>query len=157
MAELHHFQTLRTLIFAIPYHEFDGFSTFQQIASKTLSRPLGTPWGPLGNPLGIPWGPPGTPWGALGDPFGPPWGPLGDPVGPLGYPLGAPWHPKGSPRTPQGVPKRSPRAIVGRFWALEDRFWISSGRFADLLGTILGPPLEYTKTLRLEAKKGSVE
>ena len=36
--DFHSFSTLRTLIFAIPYSVFDGFSIFQQIASKPLSK-----------------------------------------------------------------------------------------------------------------------
>ena len=39
----HEFLIPGTLDFAIPYNEFDGFSTFQQVASKTLSGHLLTP------------------------------------------------------------------------------------------------------------------
>ena len=65
--------SLRTSNFAIPYNEFDGFSTFQQIASKTLSRPLGDPLGIPGGPLGDLLGTLGDPQGPLGDPQEPPW------------------------------------------------------------------------------------
>ena len=36
--DFHSFSTLRTLIFAIPYSVFDGFSIFRQIACKTLFK-----------------------------------------------------------------------------------------------------------------------
>ena len=108
--------------------------------------PPGTPWGPLGDHLGALGNPWGTPWTPIGDP----WGPLGDPLGTLEDPLAIPRGPQGvpnrSPRGPQEVPKRSPRAILGRLCVFENRFWISRGRFLDLLGTISrkalpkGPP-----------------
>ena len=62
-------------------------------------------------------------WGVLG--------PLGDPLGDL---LGAPWGPLGGLLEPTWGPLGAARSLLGT------------------LGTTLGPPLEYTKTLRIGAK-----
>ena len=66
----------KTLIFAIPYSVFEGFSTFQQIASKVLFRPQNSsktspkslqnaskslPRGPQDTPRTLPRGPKGVP------------------------------------------------------------------------------------------------
>ena len=50
----HQFYTLQTSIFAIPYNEFDGFSIFQQVTSKTLSRSLWSSKNLLKTPQNIP-------------------------------------------------------------------------------------------------------
>ena len=70
------FLSLKTLIFAIPYSVFEGFSKFQQIASKVLFRPQnssktspkslqnaskGLPRGPQDTPRTLPRGPKGVP------------------------------------------------------------------------------------------------
>ena len=120
----HHFQSLRTLIFAIPYSIFHGFSIIQQIASKMLSklqiRSKTAPKSFRNAPKSLPRGSQDTPRTLPRGPKSVPRGPQSTPRAPQEAPRDPQEHPKRHQETPKSAP-RSPKTAQDRSHTAQKR------------------------------------